>query len=172
MVTKRWWGRTQLTSRVKERRKEKGEVSKKMWFWADVIFFFLWWRAACVRHLGGTRGSCCGFMWEGSQLNMLRVLLVIPGAPWAYLVCTLLVERVSAAAAPPAREVVSWAKGAGMCAEQGLGRKVTFGFVSSPPGIKYTYREKKEVVDTRGEFAAHKAGRKTRSEAEACLPSM
>lgn len=103
---------------------------------------------------------------------MLRVLLVIPGAPWAYLVCTLLVERVSAAAAPPAREVVSWAKGAGMCAEQGLGRKVTFGFVSSPPGIKYTYREKKEVVDTRGEFAAHKAGRKTRSEAEACLPSM
>lgn len=28
-------------SRVKERRKEKGEVSKKPWFWADVIFFLV-----------------------------------------------------------------------------------------------------------------------------------
>lgn len=28
-------------SRVKERRREKGEVSKKPWFWADVIFFLV-----------------------------------------------------------------------------------------------------------------------------------
>lgn len=34
-------GRTRIMSRVKERRKEKGEVSKKMRFWADEHFFFL-----------------------------------------------------------------------------------------------------------------------------------
>lgn len=126
------------TANEQSQRKEerKGGSEQKTVVLGRCDFFFLWWRAASVRHLGGTRGSCCGFVWEGSQLNTLRVLSVIPGAPWAYLVCTLLVERVSAAAAPPAVEVVSWAKGTGMCAEHGLGRKATFSFVSFPTRSK------------------------------------
>lgn len=57
---------------------------------------------------GDLRRGCVGCYGENTQPDAcVRLLSVIPGELQAYLVCTLLVERVSIPAAPPAIKALS-----------------------------------------------------------------